>query len=262
VSELRAITEIGVYFLARKYLKRKAPTGDGHPVLVIPGFMASDAYTLSLRRFLAALGYDAYPWGQGINRGLRDAACHGVERRIAEICRRKGRKISLIGHSLGGLYVRAIAHRQSPSVRQIITLGSPFNSSFEMQDNDSEWGALARAYGRLNPGVEKDELPRSMLVCFPPPVPSTSIYSESDGIVGWQHCLDIADGRTENIGVPGSHTGMAHNPLVFHLIANRLAQDEQDWKPFRPTGAAKLLFKPCCATERLPGWPRDDRTMA
>ena len=258
LSEVRAIAEIGVFFLARKALQKRAPTGDGHPVMVIPGFMAGDAYTRSLRRFLETLGYDPHPWGQGINQGLRDGICHDVERRIVEICRNSGRRISLIGHSLGGVYVRAIAHRQSQHVRQIITLGSPFNASFEIQDRDSEGGALARAYERLNAGIENDELPRSTLMCFPPPIPSTSVYSEGDGIIGWQHCLDIADARTENIRVPGSHTGMAHNPLVLHVIANRLAQDEHDWKPFQPAGAEKLVLKPSCASKLFPGWPCDD----
>ena len=256
LSEIRAIAEICVFALARKSLQNKVPKGDGHPVMVIPGFMAGDAFTRSLRRFLTALGYDSHPWDQGRNQGLRDETCSNIERKIAEIYRTSGRKISLIGHSLGGVYVRAIAHRQPQHVRQIITLGSPFNASFEQRDPDSRRGALARAYDRFNAGAENDELSRSQLRHSPPPLPSTSVYSKGDGIIGWQHCVDIANGQTENIGVAGSHTGMAHNPMVLYLIANRLAQKEQEWEPFKPAGLEKLMLKPSCATELFPEWPR------
>lgn len=260
VLEIRAILEFGSLFLGRKYLQKKLPKGDGHPVMIIPGFMIGDAFTLSLRRLLGTLGYEAHPWDQGNNYGLRDETCHNLERRVAQIYRDSGRKVSLIGHSLGGVYVRAIAHRQPQHVRQIITLGSPFNASFDQQGADSKGGALARAYEQLNPGAENDELPRSNLMCFPPQLPSTSVYSKGDGIVGWQHCLDIADGLTENVGVPGSHTGMVHNPLVACVIADRLAQKENEWQPFDPRGLQKFLLKPACITELFPGWALDDQS--
>ena len=95
-------------------------------------------------------------------------------------------------------------------------------------------------------------------MCFPPPLPLTSVYSESDGIVGWEHCLDIAGDYTENIRVPGSHTGMTHNPLVLHVIADRLAQAEQEWRPFNPSGLHDILLKTACATEVFPGWVREN----
>ncbi|PLW67234.1 alpha/beta hydrolase [Pseudohalioglobus lutimaris] len=258
-SEFRAIAELGSFFLTRKYLQRALPKGDGHPLVIIPGFMIGDAFTRSLRRLLRTLGYDSHPWDQGVNQGLRDETCHNIERRIAQIHRESGRKVSLIGHSLGGVYVRAIAHRQPQHVRQIITLGSPFNASFDQQATDSKGGALARAYEQLNPGVENDALPRSNLMSFPPQLPSTSVYSEGDGIVGWQHCMDIADGLTENVRIPGSHTGMAHNPLVAYVIADRLAQNENEWRPFDPRGVEKLLLKPACITELFPEWALDDQ---
>lgn len=259
VLEVRAIAEIGLFFLTRGHVQKNAPQGDGHPVMVIPGFMSSDSFTLPLRRSLEVLGYDVYPWDQGNNLGLRDSTCEDLEQRVREISRITGRKVSLVGHSLGGIYVRAIAHRQAQYVRQIITLGSPFNASFESQDTDTKGGALARAYERMNEGAENDVLPRSDMMCFPPPLPSTSVYSRGDGIIGWQHCLDIAGENTENIRVPGSHTAMAHNPLVLCVIAHRLAEPENDWKPLASSASKLRMVETFCASELLPGWQRADR---
>jgi pimeloyl-ACP methyl ester carboxylesterase len=257
LAEMRSIAEIGGFFACRKVLQKYAPKGDGHPVMVLPGFMTSDAFTRSLRRFLEELGYDPHPWGQGTNLGLRDETCDNIENKIAAIHRVSGRKVSLIGHSLGGFYVRCIAQRQPDLLRQIITLGTPFNVAFEERSPNSSGGALARAYDQLNAAAKDDKLPNSTMMCFPPSLPSTSIYSEGDGIVGWQHCIDIASETTENICVPGSHTGMAHNPLALHVVADRLAQSEQDWRPFNPSGLHQLLLKTACAAELFPGWLLD-----
>ena len=255
---MRALAEIGGFLATRKILKKCAPKGDGHPILIIPGFMSGDALTRLMRRFLEELGYDPYPWDQGTNVGLRDQTCSNIEQRIATIHKATGRKVSLIGHSLGGVYVRALAHRQPQHIRQIITLGTPFNSGFEQPDPNAG-GAMERAYGRLNAGAEADELPKSTEMCFSPRLPSTSVYSKGDGIICWEHCLDVANDQTENICVPGSHSGLAHNPLVIHVIADRLAQAEQEWRPFDPSGLHYLLLKTACATEIFPKWVRENR---
>ncbi|MEH6581483.1 MAG: alpha/beta hydrolase [Halioglobus sp.] len=256
---MRAIAEIGGFFAIRKTLQKRAPSGDGHPVLTLPGFMVGDGFTRLMRSFLEELGYDPHPWDQGPNLGLRDDICHNIEQKVVTIHRTTGRKVSLIGHSLGGVYARAVAHHQPQCVRQIITLGAPFNTGFEEHSPEGGGGALARAYERLNADTKEDELPNSTLMCFPPPLPSTSVYSQGDGIVGWEHCLDIANDITENIRVPGSHTGMTHNPLVLHIIADRLAQAEQEWRPFDASGVPDILLKTACATEVFSWWERESR---
>lgn len=260
LTEMRAIAEIGSFVATRKILRKYAPSGDGHPVLVIPGFMSGDGLTRSMRRFLEELGYDPYPWKQGTNVGLRDETCAKLEQRIADMHKATGHKVSLIGHSLGGVYVRAIAHRQPQHVRQIITLGTPFNHSFEQPDPNSG-GALARAYGRLNAGAHADELPKSKQMSFSPTVPSTSVYSEGDGIVCWEHCLDVSNDQTENICVPGSHSGMNHNPLVMHVIADRLAQAEEHWQLFDPSGLHEIMLKTSCAADVFPRWAREQNAL-
>jgi hypothetical protein len=73
-------------------------------------------------------------------------------------------------------------------------------------------------------------------------VPATAIYSKSDGVVHWSSCLGEAGAETENIEILGSHSGMAHNPVVFHVVADRLAQSEDNWQPFRRSGCRALFF--------------------
>jgi hypothetical protein len=240
LAELRALAEIGSFYGARRLLARSSPRGDGHPVMVLPGFMASDALTRALRDFLATLGYEVHPWELGRNPGLRLELCEKLEARIARIRAASHRRVSLIGWSLGGLYARAISHRMCDDVRQVITLGTPFNVSAD----DAAHGAIARAYVKLNPDAATDPLMASGLVRLNTPVPSTSIFSMRDGIVPWQRCVENGDERTENIRVGGSHCGMTYNPVVLSIIAERLGQREHGWRPFRPAGLKALLSQP------------------
>ena len=101
-------------------------------------------------------------------------------------------------------------------------------------------------YERLNPDMQDDPLTASKIMQQTPPVPSTSIFSETDGIAPWRCCVDQCDDRTENIRVTGSHCGMTHNPLVLYAIAERLAQREHHWQPFQPSRLKRLLYKPVC----------------
>lgn len=239
LAELRALAEIGSFYGTRGLLERFVPRGDGHPVMVLPGFMASDALTQAMRDFLGGLGYEVHAWELGRNPGLRLDLCEQLERRIARIRAGAHRRVSLIGWSLGGMYARAIAQRQSQDIRQVITLGTPFNSTPE----DGVSGAIARVYVTLNPGASEDPLMAGGVARKATPVPSTSIFSLSDGIVPWHRCVEHSDARTENIRVPGSHCGMTHNPLVMALVAERLGQREHAWRPFRPS-RLKSLFTP------------------
>jgi hypothetical protein len=77
---------------------------------------------------------------------------------------------------------------------------------------------------------------------MPPPVPSTAIYSESDGIAAWRYCVDPISPQTENLRVSGSHTGMTHNPMIYYAVSERLAQTEAQWKPFEAHWLHRYLF--------------------
>jgi pimeloyl-ACP methyl ester carboxylesterase len=211
LSEMRAVPEFA-QFLAATPILALAPRGDGHPVLVLPGWTADDSSTRTLRWYLRQLGYAVHGWGLGVNEGLSGETAARVSERMGELAGRYGRRtISLVGWSLGGVYARALARDQPRSVRCVITLGSPINAS------------RPRARGPL-------------------PMPSTSIYSRSDAIVPWRMSLERTGPRSENVEVRGSHTGLGHNAAALLVVADRLAQPEGDWRPFAPSARLRRLF--------------------
>ena len=144
------------------------------------------------------------------------------------------RKISLVGWSLGGLYARQLAKVAPDKVRCMISLGSPFAGS---PKSTNAWRAYEMVSGSK---VEDQDLLDALIEA--PPVPTTSIFSRTDGICAWQSCLN-ADGPTsENIEVVGSHCGLGHHPAAVYAIADRLAQPEGDWKKFNRSGWRRMAF--------------------
>lgn len=216
--------------------RRALPSGDGHPVLVLPGLLADDMSTLALRRILRGLGYRVHGWRLGRNIGPTAQAVAGMGDRLDDLHARYHAPISVIGWSLGGIYARAIARRRSSWVRQVITLGSPFRLT---DRNQSRATAAFNRFSHLH--VERAAAPVD-LETEPLPVPATSIYSRYDGVVAWQACLDLRSPRAENIAVIGSHFGYGHNPAVVWAVADRLAQPRGAWAPFRPPVALRPLF--------------------
>jgi pimeloyl-ACP methyl ester carboxylesterase len=244
LMELRAPIEALMLVPSLPLLHRLAPKGDGQPVLVIPGFLATDNSTYILRRYLKKQNFNVYSWELGRNPGLRDDIYQKLEQRIIELYGQHQEKVSLVGWSLGGIYARALAHRVPEYIRQVITLGSPFNLPHKAAIDEVEIsGPILKLYERLNPGMETDPFVQGDSVWErPPPVPSTSIYSESDGIAAWRYCVDPIAPQTENLRISGSHTGMTHNPLVYYALSDRLAQTPQHWKPFDTSWAHRTLF--------------------
>ena len=229
LAEGRALLELMAVAPAQPMLKLAA-RGDGHPVLVLPGFFAADRSTASLRRYLESRGFAVYAWEEGRNPGISDALYQRLAQRVQALAGQHDSTVSLVGWSLGGIYARLLAHRNQKLVRQVVTLGSPF----KMRQYGSVNGAVTRLYQRFNPGQDRDPmLDYADLWATPPPVPSSSIYSKGDGIAHWSFCVDDEeDENTENIALPGSHLGMTHNPLYLYCIADRLAQPEHGWRRF------------------------------
>jgi len=206
-----------------------APRGDGHGVLVLPGFMAADSTTRALRLLLRGLGYDARGWGLGRNLGPTAAVLDGMGALVRDAHTSTGRAVSLVGISLGGVYARELARRSPVRVRQVITLACPFRLPPRYSGPHlSNASRLYRALGPLH-----DAAWRGTPSARPLPVPSTSIYTRSDGIVPWRSCLGDEGPTSENVEVPGSHCGIGHNPLVVRVVADRLAQPEGSWAPYR-----------------------------
>ena len=231
--EIRAIAELAA--LASTYpLLRMAPAGDGHPVLVLPGLAASDVSTRPLRAFLRDRGYRAHGWKLGRNLGPRPGVEAGMQTRLADLHKHYGRKVSLVGWSLGGVYARELARHTPAQVRSVITLGSPFAGEPRASN---AWRLYELASGR-----RADDWPGRARMKEPPPVPATAIFSRSDGIVAWQGCLERDASATENIEVEGSHSGLGHNPVVLYAIADRLARPEGHWQPFERSGLRSFFY--------------------
>jgi pimeloyl-ACP methyl ester carboxylesterase len=231
--EMRALAELAAFYSMIPLL-RLAPAGDGHPVLVLPGLAASDVSTRPLRAFLRDRGYRAHGWKLGRNLGPRPGVEAGMQARLAGLHERYGRKVSVIGWSLGGVYARELARRAPAQVRSVITLGSPFAGEPRASN---AWQLYEFASGR-----SADDWPHRARMKEPPPVPATAIYSRSDGIVAWRGCMEREGPASENIEVQGSHSGLGHNPAVLFAIADRLAQPEGQWQRFDRGGLRSLFY--------------------
>jgi pimeloyl-ACP methyl ester carboxylesterase len=232
--EGRAVLEMAA-LLAAYPLLRWAPRGDGHPVLVLPAFMTSDFSTRALRGFLRDRGYAAHGWKLGRNTGPTPETVAALVQRLHELRRRHDRRVSLIGWSLGGVYARELARAFPPDVRQVITLASPFR---DLDATNVPAFLLARRRPHPNEAAFRERLR------LPLQVPMTAIYSRTDGITAWRSCVAEPGLQSESIEVESSHLGIGHHPVVLLTIADRLAQAEDAWKPFRPPAGWRWPFVP------------------
>ncbi len=212
-----------------------AARGDGHPVLVLPGLAAGDASTALMRRFLKSRGFSPSGWGQGINRGLRDGVIERAHETLRELWQEQGRPVSLIGWSLGGLYARELAKHSPEMVRLVITLGSPFTGH---PRETNAWRLYELASGHR---IDWHDFHGPLR--HAPPVPTTSIFSPSDGVVSWRCSVEPRRTLAENIVVQSSHLGLGAHPAALYAVADRLAQPEGHWEPFHREGWRKLVFE-------------------
>ena len=234
----RALGELQAFTQAMPYLQT-LPRGDGHRVLVMPGFTGDDRSTAALRWFLVGRGYRAMPWRLGRNLGPTDHIIDGMDELLTRFVD-GGERISIVGWSLGGIFARQLTFAYADAVRSVITLGSPF----QLHQGDRDLTNAAEAYEaasvlhstRAARFVPYEDLP-------PMPVPTTNIYTRADGVVPWQSCVDVQGDRCENVEVPGSHSGLGHNPFALAVIADRLAQADGAWQPYRPTGCLGSLVR-------------------
>jgi pimeloyl-ACP methyl ester carboxylesterase len=239
LAEGRAVFELQNFYQTR-WLLRKLPKGDGHPVIVYPGFVASDWSTGPMRKLLDDLNYTTYGWGLGRNLVFDEVRKTQMRSMLEEVYAKHGRKVSLVGWSLGGVFARELAKFAPEKVRCVISLGSPISGRPEHSN-------ASNLFQTINGRRRQPRAPRLDLN-QPPPVPTTSIYSKTDGVVHWrgsvqhQHPLPLKQ-QSENIEVPASHIGMGVNSLVMIALADRLAQPEGAWKPFSRIGWRALIFR-------------------
>jgi pimeloyl-ACP methyl ester carboxylesterase len=237
LAEVRAVYEFALGMASLPALAA-APRGDGHTVLVLPGFLTSDSSTDFLRTYLRGLGLNAVGWEMGRNLGglyrMRDM----LRNKVAELARSSGEKISVVGWSLGGVYARDLALSLPDRIRGVITLGSPFSGDLRANN-------VGKLYDRVS-GEHVDEAALEDVAALAGdlPVPATSIYSRTDGVVSWRTSLVNETPKAENIEIIGaSHLGLGFNPAVLWAVADRLAQPEGQFAPFGRRGPFSLAYR-------------------
>jgi pimeloyl-ACP methyl ester carboxylesterase len=245
VIEPRAFLEMATIPYALPMLA-SAPMGDGHPVLLLPGFMADEATMIGLKVYLRNRGYQVESWGLGRNVGFQRKHMLALEQKVRFMHHQTGRKVSLVGWSLGGLFSLYAAHQAPECVRSVVTLGSPVT----VDEQGSEAAPLVKALYRLvahpmGPAVHtmtpaaKKLRERKQL-----PMPVSCLYSISDGVVPPQEAtIDGDPALHENVRVPGSHLGLGFNPMVLWVVADRLSQPEGQWRPFAPHGVSGYVYR-------------------
>ena len=237
MAECRAFAEFALG-LATLPALAAAPKGDGHTVLVLPGFLTSDTSTDFLRRALRGLGLNAVGWGLGRNLGGIYAMRHRLRDKVAKLTKESGQKVSIVGWSLGGVYARDLAVGLPDMVRGIVTLGSPFSGDLRANN-------VGKIYDAVSGETVEDADPHDVAALRGHmPVPTTSIFSKTDGVVHWRTSQNQAHHSAENIEVVGaSHFGLGFNPAVIWAVADRLSQPEGAFVPFAPRGPFALAYR-------------------
>jgi pimeloyl-ACP methyl ester carboxylesterase len=243
--EVRALFEMASLPYSLPMLMQ-APQGDGHPVLLLPGFMGSESSLIALELYLRNRGYNVQTWGLGRNVGFRPGHASAIEQKIRYLHHQTGRKVSLVGWSLGGVFALYGAHQASECVRNVITLGSPVSVDASGTSVPSLLKALYRLVAHPMGSAAHSMQPRAKTLREGKrlPVPVSCLYSLSDGVVPPQEATLEGDRRMhENIRVWGSHVGLGFNPLVLQIVADRLAQPEGQWKPYEPSGVLGMVHR-------------------
>lgn len=210
--------------------------GDGQPVIVFPRQGTGPESTAVLRRTLEEAGFRAFDWGHGRDVGPRGMNLprwlRKLEECVIDVFEVTQAPVTLVGWGLSGIYARELAKRANPLVRQVVTLGSPFDTSADPQRRCP--------VVRLLDGAERMPLQLRHSLRQRPPVPCTALYSKDDGVVRWEQCVERDAPDAENIELAGvRHEELATHPRALEVISHRLAQPEGVWKPFQ--SSARLL---------------------
>jgi pimeloyl-ACP methyl ester carboxylesterase len=201
---------------------RGVPRGDGRPVLLVPGFLSGDWSLTVLSNWLERIGYKPHLSGILFNVQDSESLLAGLRHRLVQIESAAGSRVSLVGHSRGGLLAKVLSQRRPQSVEQVITLGAPLADTTDLAlvtrhavgvvktANELAYGRRLSAEGRFAHDLR-----------LPPVVPTTSIYTRSDDVVNFRSCLrpDIP-----SLSVWGSHNGLLVNPEVYRLLGRLLAR--------------------------------------
>jgi pimeloyl-ACP methyl ester carboxylesterase len=210
-----------------------AARGDGHAVVLFPGLGTDHRVMMPLSKHCERLGYAVRDWGRGCNTGPAPDARSWLRELTGEVAAATPatrKAVTLIGWSLGGLYAREIAKAIPGRVRQVITLGTPVARLADATNVQWLFEFLSGVRGAVDASLAR-------ALRTPPPVPTTSIYSRSDGVVAWQACIGKPGPQSENIEVESSHLGLVWHPDVLRVVGDRLAQPPGNWRPHVETTA-------------------------
>lgn len=222
LSDPFALREFSALLRDPVYRGRGVPRGDGRPVLLIPGFLAGDWTLRVMDGWLRRIGYRAYLSGILLNVQHSERMLSGLRRKVAEIEEENQARVSLIGHSRGGLLAKVLAQRKPEGVEQVIALGAPLADWTDLAAlthhavgvvrtaNELAYGRRLNAEGRFTYDLK-----------LTPVVPTTSIYTPSDEVVNFRSCL-----RSDIPSIPvwGAHNGLVVNPEVFRVVGRLLAR--------------------------------------
>ncbi len=208
-----------------------APRGDGSAVILIPGFLGTDVFLTEMHAWLKRMGYTPYFSGIGLNADCPNLLIRKtLTETLNKAKRDTGRRVHLIGHSLGGIIARSLAGKRAKDIGSVITMGSPFRGTVVhpsvLKAANMVRAKILEQHGR---GVLPEcytgrctcDFLQRLKTPFPASVMETAIYTRSDGVVDWRYCM-TGDPETD-FEVPGTHIGLAFNPTVYGLIADRLA---------------------------------------
>ncbi len=246
--EGRALLEMSLLPAALPWLQQ-TPRGDGHPVLLVPGFTASDATLVGLSLFLRSRGYHVETWGLGQNTGFKLKFSQALEQKVRFLHHKHARKVSVVGWSLGGVYGFYTAHNAPECIRSVVSLGSPMKFAVDNFRVPLLVKTIYRLLAHPMGPVAHLSNVRAKVLRAPPPVPSTCVFSMTDGVVPPEasRIEDTDDDQHENIWVPGSHIGLGFNAAVMWILADRLAQPEGHWTPWEPRGLSGSIYRQCAA---------------
>jgi triacylglycerol lipase len=198
----------------------EVPPGLGRPVILVPGFLAGDWTLRTPFDWLRRMGYRPKMGGVAFNVQYSEVMLRPLIDALAALHRRTGARVSLVGHSRGGVLAKVLSHRKPELVEQVITLGSPLRDPFDVHPLTMAGVRAAHVFNVVRYGHPASVEMRFLRdLAAQPKVPTTSIYSRSDGVVNWRACLrnDI-----NAIEVKGSHVGLALNPEVYRILAGLL----------------------------------------
>ena len=232
LGEVLFAAELVLLHAAPLYYGLGIPHGDGSAVILLPAFLCPDAYLTPLHQWLKRIGYQPFASGIGFNTECPNLLIkQQLNATIEKALAKSGRKVHLVGHSLGGIIARAIAAQRPSDVASVITLGAPFRGTVVHRSILHAADLVRRRIhakhgGNVLPdcytGHCSCDFLNSLRHSMPGSVAETAIYSEGDGVVDWRYCK--TDRPEADFRVSGTHIGLVFNPSAYSIIAERLAQ--------------------------------------